>query len=547
MSKADDLTNKSLNGLEKKIKSEYRKAYEGMKAQYDEYINGSDEIKNGEIIHHKSLAERFAEEEKAYKKGKYTDQEWKSWQMTQIQRGEKYNAMCDSLAKRMTETNQTASGYINDKTPSIYSLNQNYQAYEIGKGLEGVDFTLYDEQTVKNMITGSGNYTEFRTVSVDPVRDYNWNSQQIQSTLTSGILQGKSIDKIADGFMGVMKKNRNSAIRNARTAYTSAQNGGRIESLRQAQDQGIKVRKQWLSAHDGRVRDSHAILNGQIRDVDKRFDNGLLYPADSSGRPAEVYNCRCTLTYVYDGIDEDVSSEIYESEKLQGETYNQFVKRIKNGSKSGVDNGKAQSTSSIKYNLDGATQEQAEMVKSQFEKLSAEYNTTAKIHEVNIGKTMSKAGGETFYGSDGKDAIITFPKSALGKGNYKLDRLMWNSVEVDNEANSRLGTITHELAHSIAPLNAHGTNSEFWNEVKKLKNKYERELTKIDKDVIVNKTLTTAEGNELKRGIYISKYASTSLGEFMAEGFADAKLSNNPSKYSIQIMEIIDKYFKKGV
>ena len=329
MSNSDELTEKSLAQLERKLKKEYRKAYEGMKARYDEYINGSDEMDGSQVIHHQSLAERLAKEEEAYKQGKYTDAEWKAYVQTHIQRGERYEAMADELANRMTNANLVAEAYINDKTPGIYSLNANYQAYEIGKGLQGISFTMYDEQTVKNLILGNGNFTEFRTVKINPVRDYEWNSKQINSALTSAILQGKTIDKLADSFMAVMKRNRSSAIRNARTAVTSAQNGGRITSLRQAKAQGIEVRKQWLSAHDGRVRDSHAMLNGQIRDIEDEFDNGLMYPGDSNGIPSEVYNCRCTLTYIYPEFDDDESSEIYKDEALEGETYQQFVKRMR--------------------------------------------------------------------------------------------------------------------------------------------------------------------------------------------------------------------------
>ena len=328
MNYSDRKTKESLAELEKKLQTEYRKAYQSMVSRWSEYINGKDEVVNGRVVHHKSLAERIAEEEKKYKEGLYTDKEWTAYCLAQIGRGEKFRAMSEALAERMSNTNKVAAAYVNDKTPYIYSLNANYQAYEIGKELDGVSFTMYDEQTVKNMITENGNYTEFRTLRVNPKRDYLWNTKQIQSAVTSGILQGKGIKNLTDSFMTVMQRNRNAAIRNARTAYTSAQNGGRMASLKQAKAQGINVQKQWLSAHDGRVRDSHAMLNGQIREIEEKFDNGLLYPADSSGAPAEVYNCRCTLTYIYPEWDEVESAEIYKSNALKGETYQQFMKRM---------------------------------------------------------------------------------------------------------------------------------------------------------------------------------------------------------------------------
>ena len=44
----------------------------------------------------------------------------------------------------------------------------------------------------------------------------------------------------------------------------------------------------------------------------------------------------------------------------------------------------------------------------------------------------------------------------------------------------------------------------------------------------------------------ISSYASSNDDEFLAEAFTEAKLSSNPSPYSKQVLEVVDKYFKKG-
>lgn len=52
--------------------------------------------------------------------------------------------------------------------------------------------------------------------------------------------------------------------------------------------------KQWDAALDSRTRDSHARLDGEIRELDEKFSNGLMFPGDPSGRPEEVINCRCT-------------------------------------------------------------------------------------------------------------------------------------------------------------------------------------------------------------------------------------------------------------
>ena len=44
-----------------------------------------------------------------------------------------------------------------------------------------------------------------------------------------------------------------------------------------------------------RTRESHLELDGEEVLVDEPFSNGLMCPADPTGEPEEVYNCRCTM------------------------------------------------------------------------------------------------------------------------------------------------------------------------------------------------------------------------------------------------------------
>ena len=56
------------------------------------------------------------------------------------------------------------------------------------------------------------------------------------------------------------------------------------------------TRKQWLTANDEKVRDSHVTCGdeGPVP-YDESFENGLMYPSDPSGSADEVINCRCAL------------------------------------------------------------------------------------------------------------------------------------------------------------------------------------------------------------------------------------------------------------
>ncbi len=123
----------------------------------------------------------------------------------------------------------------------------------------------------------------------------------------------------------------------ARTAVTGAQNAGRMERLHEAQDLGIKVKKKWLATLDSRTRDSHADLDGQEVDVDQKFkvvvDGHTMeidYPGDPTAPPELVYNCRCTLTYVYPKYQGQGQRRAYndpdsrESEVISSRTYREW-------------------------------------------------------------------------------------------------------------------------------------------------------------------------------------------------------------------------------
>lgn len=62
-----------------------------------------------------------------------------------------------------------------------------------------------------------------------------------------------------------------------------------------AKEKGANVLKQWDATLDTRTRDSHRMVDGEIRELDEKFSNGLMYPGDPSGGAAEVCNCRCAL------------------------------------------------------------------------------------------------------------------------------------------------------------------------------------------------------------------------------------------------------------
>lgn len=249
------LTDKELAALEKRIGKVYNEAKaeidETVKSYFESFKSRDAEMKEliGTIINGKE----------------WTENDYRMWRVNQIGRGKRFEALRDKIAERYTKANEVAVSYVNDAAPGIYSLNRNYAAYTIEAAGASADFTLWDEQTVKRLIVEEPDvmpyYPEKRAVKRGI--DLKWGKQQITKSVTSGILQGKSVGKIATDLQSRIKDmNRTSAIRAARTAVTGAQNAGRMDSYVQAEKMGIEIQKEWLATLDSRTRHSHAMLDG---------------------------------------------------------------------------------------------------------------------------------------------------------------------------------------------------------------------------------------------------------------------------------------------
>lgn len=330
LDKAHQLTDEKLKKLERRIASIYRKARDELQETVDAYFESF--AKRDEEM--KDLIGTFVNGRE------WTEQDYKQWRLAQIGRGKRFETLRDKVAERMTKANETAVSYVNDATQGIYSLNRNYAAYTIEQVAGDVGFDLWDEQTVKRLIVEQPDLMPYYPPKKAVKRgiDLTYGKKQITSTVTSGILQGKSIKGLADDLQTrIPTMNRDSAIRTARTAVTGAQNAGRIDSYTAAQKMGIKLQKEWLATLDGRTRHSHAMLDGEKVETDEKFSNGCRFPGDPQGRPEEIYNCRCTLIASLPDVDTSDAQrrprnqETGENKVISDMTYQEWM-RWKRGS-----------------------------------------------------------------------------------------------------------------------------------------------------------------------------------------------------------------------
>lgn len=537
--KGYDLTEKELKALEKRIYDSYKEAYDGLTDIIKEYFA--------------KFADRDEAEKARLDAGDITEEQYKQWRLAQIGRGKRFEALRDKVADRMTNANAAAVAYVNDATPGIYSLNRNFAAYTIEQLTGDVGFDLWDEQTVKRLIVEQPELMPYYPPKRALKRgiDLAWGKKQITASVTSSILQGKSIKHMADDLQSrIVTMNRDSAIRTARTAVTGAQNAGRMDSYFAAEKMGIKCRKEWMATLDGRTRHSHAMLDGEVVDNDKKFSNGCRFPGDPQGRPEEIYNCRCTLVSVIEGIDTSRGRrrardpETGKNDLIENMTYAEWagwkqktgtdrlsiaVEKIRNADKVSDISRIVQDETKKLVDLSGMELDLAKENMEQILRLGDEYG----YHFSEIVTTSGRAalGEVKRSGARAEKVSLQYPKKYYKDRNSLFAELRKSAAAGESP---RLGrrqigvyTTTHEFAHTLSEeltsrLYGYGEEINFWDEIETVYNKAKKDKPE-----------------------ELGKYAFSNQNEFLAECFAYAKLGGASNQYADEVLSIVDKYFRR--
>lgn len=119
--------------------------------------------------------------------------------------------------------------------------------------------------------------------------------KKITAQVSRGISTGMSYQDIARQLESYTNIGYNNAVRIARTEGHRIQVQSGMDACYKAKDKGADVVKQWDATLDGSTRKSHRKVDGEIREMDEKFSNGLRYPGDPAGGASEVVNCRCAL------------------------------------------------------------------------------------------------------------------------------------------------------------------------------------------------------------------------------------------------------------
>ena len=306
-------TDALLQRMEREIRRQYARAAKELTAKLEKHL------KRFEKADKEMLSRLDA--------GEITDAEYFRWRTAQVMTGKRWEQMRDQLAEDLVHADQLAASVVNGYMPEVYALNHNYGTYEIEHDSQmSTSYTLYNREAVERLLRDDPDMLPHPKVNVP--KDMRWNRKQVQSSVLQGILQGEPMDKIARRMQDVCGMDARAAIRNARTATTGAENAGRLDSMNRAISLGVELKKMWLATRDGRTRDSHVLLDGELREVNEEFSNGCMHPGDPHGAPAEVYNCRCAMRSKVAGAD-PYSPDLSRNERLGGMSYDEWKRQAR--------------------------------------------------------------------------------------------------------------------------------------------------------------------------------------------------------------------------
>lgn len=188
--------------------------------------------------------------------------------------------------------NKKASNAVNLRIEFIKNFNAKYEWSKI-LSMGGVNREAYNRIDFEEVLK---NIPNMFPATLDRKKDELWNSKKVKSTITRLLNEGAGIPKFSKELANVVGANESATVMRARTAATGAQNKSRLDALKYAEKRfGVKYIKIWDNSHDSRVRESHVRVNGERRELDEKFSNGLMYPGEIGASWKEIANCRCGL------------------------------------------------------------------------------------------------------------------------------------------------------------------------------------------------------------------------------------------------------------
>lgn len=390
------------------------------------------------------------------------------------------------------------------------------------------------------------------------------NVKKLKKTITQeisrGIASSLPYSDIARNISSVSKAPLSRAKTIARTEGHRIQQTSARDAQYAAKKKGADVVKQWDAALDGRTRDSHARVDGEIRELDEKFSNGLKYPGDPSGGAAEVVNCRCTAnTRARWALDDEELQTLKERAEYFGldkaENFEDFKQKYL----------KAAETPIAQVNTFTPAKTIEDAAKFAKETLGLEQTTAYQLgmnldvaNGLNeaIGRMSDTFGSLTEAGylenvllftnrssnsyAAYSDSLRTVFLNPVVKQKGALKKMAKDAVEQFEpgawSTGSAFHTVYHELGHAVQHMIL-DNNALKKNKIDVLYRKTFSDILGAETTWTIDKD-TAALAKKTKEAGF-SYYGLRNSGEFVAESIAQYYLSDKPGEIAKQVVEIL--------
>lgn len=267
--------------------------------------------------------------------------------------------------------------------------------------------------------------------------------KNITQEISRGIASSLSYSDISRNLKNTSGVPLYNAKRIVRTESHRIQQQSAEDSRRIAKNKGADIVRMWDATLDGRTRDSHRMVDGEIKELDEEFSNGLMFPGDPSGSAAEVINCRCVaLTRARWALDEEELNTLKDRAAYYGLDKTKNFEEYKEKYLTAADKVAAQ-----KADVSSTTQKlSASMDK-------ADYEEYKKLVEGNpdIAKLYSKADQISNISASASNGYYQ-PSSNSLVYSYPQQRYIDNGM-------SKHETLAHEYGHFFDVMVKYSTTS----------------------------------------------------------------------------------------
>jgi hypothetical protein len=390
------------------------------------------------------------------------------------------------------------------------------------------------------------------------------NVKKLKKTITQeisrGIASSLPYSDIARNISSVSKAPLSRAKTIARTEGHRIQQTSARDAQYAAKKKGADVVKQWDAALDGRTRDSHARVDGEIRELDEKFSNGLKYPGDPSGGAAEVVNCRCTANTrarwalddeelqtlkeraEYFGLDKTENFEDFKQKYLKAaETpiaqVNTFTpaKTIEDAAKFAKETlGLEQTTA---YQL-GMNLDVANGLNEAIGRMSDTFGSLTEAGYLENVLLFTNRSSNSYAAYS--DSLRTVFLNPVVKQKGALKKMAKDAVEQFEpgawSTGSAFHTVYHELGHAVQHMIL-DNNALKKNKIDVLYRKTFSDILGAETTWTIDKD-TAALAKKTKEAGF-SYYGLRNSGEFVAESIAQYYLSDKPGEIAKQVVEIL--------